>query len=49
MPEAKKAKPAANRYQALIERMFFDHHTRGAGEVLFHRDEPERAQLPSWR
>lgn len=43
MPEAKKAKPAANRYQALIERMFFDHYTPGAKEVLFHRDELEPA------
>lgn len=32
-----------NRYQALIEKVFFDHFTEGATEFRFHRDELEDA------
>ncbi len=34
-----KAKPAKNRYQALIEMLFFNHYKKGAKEVLFDRSE----------
>jgi hypothetical protein len=34
-----KPKPPGNRYQALIEKVFFDHYKAGATEVLFERDE----------
>lgn len=34
-----KAPPKLNRYQALIERVFFRHYTAGATEVLRERDE----------
>ncbi|MEO5959513.1 MAG: endonuclease [Opitutaceae bacterium] len=43
MPKTTSAKHGTNRYQALIEKMFFDHYTAGAQEVLFHRDELEPA------
>ena len=39
MPNPAKAQRATNRYQALIEKIFFDHYRSGATEVLFHRDE----------
>jgi len=39
MPNPAKAQRATNRYQALIEKIFFDHYQSGATEVLFHRDE----------
>ena len=43
MPDNKAGKGGPNRYQALIEKMFFDHYTPGSHEVVFHRDELEPA------
>jgi len=34
-----KTKPRSNRYQALIEKIFFDHYADGLREILFERDE----------
>ena len=34
-----KPAPKGNRYQVLIEKVFFDHYTSGATEVKFERDE----------
>ena len=34
-----KSQPKGNRYQVLIEKVFFDHYVPGAKEVLFERDE----------
>jgi hypothetical protein len=34
-----KPDPKENRYQVLIEKVFFDHYRAGSKEVLFARDE----------
>lgn len=43
MPKEKSAKKGASRYHALLEKMFFDHYSPGADEVLFNRGELEPA------
>ena len=34
-----KREPGSNRYQSLIEKIFFDHFKKGAQEIVFDRDE----------